>query len=92
MLSFLGSPEFQPFSVAALVMVGLLIVEVASTLIGASASSLLDSLFGLHGVHLELHHGIAPRGPETTSSGGIVHGPDRPFGTGFDSLRNSAVC
>src|SRR6516165_3127522 len=88
MWSFLASPEFQPFSIAALVMIGLLVIETASTLLGTSASTLLDSVFGLHGVHVEagLHHGIESHVPDSTSNGGIVHGPDGPFATAFDWL------
>jgi len=91
MLSFLAAPEFQPFSIAALVMIGLLVVEAGSTLIGTAASSLLDSLFGLHGVHLGVHHGIDSHAAGTTSSSGFVHGPDRPFATVFDWLNAGRV-
>jgi membrane protein implicated in regulation of membrane protease activity len=91
MLSFLVAPEFQPFSVAALVMIGLLVIETASTLIGVSTSSLLDSVFGLHGVHVELHHGIESHAPDTTSNSGIVHGTDGPFATVFNWLNAGRV-
>jgi Protein of unknown function (DUF1449) len=91
MWSFLASPEFQPFSIAALVMIGLLVLETASTMVGASASTLLDTVFGLHGVHVELHHGIEAHGPESTSNSGIVHGPDGPIATAFDWLNAGRV-
>jgi membrane protein implicated in regulation of membrane protease activity len=93
MWSFLASPEFQPFSIAALVMIGLLVIETTSTLFGTSASTLLDSVFGLHGVHVEagLHHGIESHAPDSTSNGGIMHGPDGPFATVFDWLNAGRV-
>ena len=91
MLSFLAAPEFQPFSIAALVMIGLLVIEGGSTLIGTAASSLLDSVFGLHGVHLDVHHGGDSHAVGTTSSSGFVHGPDRPFATVFDWLNAGRV-
>ena len=69
MWSFLATPGFQPFTIAALVMLGLLAIEILSTLVGVSTSTLLDTVFGMHGVHLEtdLH----------------THGPDGPFATAF---------
>jgi hypothetical protein len=97
MLAFLVAPEFQPFSIAALVMIGLLLVEAGSTLIGVPTSSLLDSVFGLHAVHLELHHGIESQGgigshgPQTTSSSGVAHGTDGPFATAFNWLNAGRV-
>ena len=91
MWSFLASPEFQPFSIAALVMIGLLVIETASTLLGASASTLLDTAFGSHGVHVELDHGIESHGTESTANNGIVHGPDGPFATAFDWLNAGRV-
>jgi membrane protein implicated in regulation of membrane protease activity len=91
MWSFLASPEFQPFSIAALVMIGLLVIEITSTLFGAAASTLLDTVFGLHGVHVELHHGIESHAPESASNSGIVHGPDGPFATVFDWLNAGRV-
>jgi membrane protein implicated in regulation of membrane protease activity len=84
MWSFLASPEFQPFSIAALVMIGLLVIETTSSLFGTSASTLLDSVFGLH-------HGIESHAPDSTSNGGIVHGPDGPFATVFDWLNAGRV-
>jgi membrane protein implicated in regulation of membrane protease activity len=91
MWSFLASPEFQPFSIAALVMIGLLVIEIISTLFGAAASTLLDTVFGLHGVHVELHHGIESHAPESAANSGIVHGPDGPFATVFDWLNAGRV-
>jgi membrane protein implicated in regulation of membrane protease activity len=93
MWSFLASPEFQPFSIAALVMIGLMAIEITSTLFGAAASTLLDTVFGVHGVHVELHHGIESHGesPESAAHSGIVHGPDGPFATVFDWLNAGRV-
>lgn len=93
MWSFLASPEFQPFTIAALVMIGVLAVEIASTLLGASVSSLLDAVFGLHGVHMELpHHGIeSHHGFEAASRGGIAPGAGGSFATAFDWLNAGRV-
>jgi membrane protein implicated in regulation of membrane protease activity len=85
-MSFLVSPAFAPFSIAALVMLGLLAIETASTLLGASASSLLESVLGVHDVHVDLHHGV-----ETDSHGGGVHAPDGVFATAFDWLNAGRV-
>lgn len=72
---FLASPAFQPFTIAALVLVGLLVVEIVSTLFGASASTMLGAMFGLHGVHAEmgLHHGAAAEASDP-AHGGSGHG------------------
>ena len=47
MWSFLIAPAFQPFTVAALVMLGLLAVEIVTALFGVAASSLLDTTLGI---------------------------------------------
>jgi Protein of unknown function (DUF1449) len=91
MSSFLALPEFQPFSVAGLVVVGLLVIETASTLLGTSASALLDTVFGLHGAHFDLHHGANPHGAGSPSNSGIVHAPDGPFATAFHWLNAGRV-
>ncbi len=44
MLEFLGAPQNLPFSVAIGVMLGIALVEFASTLLGAGVSQLLDSV------------------------------------------------
>jgi membrane protein implicated in regulation of membrane protease activity len=64
------------------------VIETASTLCGASASALLDTVFGLHGVHADLHHGIGPHAPDTDSNSVTAHGP---FGTAFDWLNAGRV-
>ncbi len=81
MWAFLIAPEFQPFSIAALVMIGLFVIETATSLIGASASSLLDAVFGLHGVHVDLHHGFESHGG-TAAHGNAAHGPAAAPGAG----------
>jgi membrane protein implicated in regulation of membrane protease activity len=100
MWSFLVTPEFQPFTIAALVLIGVLAIEIASGLLGASVSTLLDTVFGLHGVHVEaaLHHGPDASGPESSGSGpvfaahhGMPHGMTGPFGTAFDWLNAGRV-
>ena len=86
MWSFLASPELRPFTIAALVMIGILGIEVVSTLMGASASTFLHALFGLHGgVAASLDHGTATHG------GGVMHGAGGVFGTAFDWLNAGRV-
>jgi hypothetical protein len=91
MLSFLLSPEFQPFSIAGLVMIGLLAIEAISALFGAAASTALDTVLGLHGVHVDLHPGGEAQTTGAVSHGGAVHGPDGPFATAFDWLNAGRV-
>jgi hypothetical protein len=76
---FLASAEFRPFTVAALVMIGVLAIELVSMLFGASASSLLGTLLGLHGIHAEagLHHG--PDASAAAEHGGIERGSGGAF-------------
>jgi membrane protein implicated in regulation of membrane protease activity len=89
MSSFLASPELQPFSIAGLILIGLLALEIGSSLFGASASTLLDSIFGLHGVHVELSHGVEAHAAD--ADGGFTHTPDGPFATVFDWLNAGRV-
>jgi membrane protein implicated in regulation of membrane protease activity len=93
MWSFLASPELQPFAIAALVMIGMLVIEIVSTFLGASVSTLLDAVFGLDGADVELSadHGIESHGAESTSHSGVVHGADGPFATVFDWLNAGRV-
>jgi membrane protein implicated in regulation of membrane protease activity len=65
MWSFLIAPAFQPFTIAALVMLGLLTVEIVSSLFGAAASSLLDGALGLDGTDHGVTH--AADGPFATA-------------------------
>lgn len=58
MTPLLANPDLLPFSIAAAVLVGLVLVEVVSTLLGASAAAALDHVLGWHAA---LHHG----GPDT---------------------------
>lgn len=78
MWSFLIAPAFQPFTVAALVMLGLLAVEIVSALFGVAASSLLDSSLGIDTGHYDAH-------------AGSIHGVDGPLGTAFDWLNAGRV-
>jgi hypothetical protein len=91
MLSFLLSPEFRPFSVAGLVMIGLLAIETISALFGSAASTMLDTVLGLHGVHADLPHGDAPHGTGAAAPHGAVQGADGPFATAFDWLNAGRV-
>jgi len=78
MWSFLIAPAFQPFTVAALVMLGLLAVEIVTALFGVAASSLLDSTLGIDPGHYDSHTGS-------------IQGVDGPFATAFDWLNAGRV-
>lgn len=78
MWSFLIAPAFQPFTVAALVMLGLLAVEIVTALFGVAASSLLDSTLGIDPGHYDSH-------------AGSIQGVDGPFATAFDWLNAGRV-
>jgi hypothetical protein len=99
MWSFLALPAFQPFTIAALVLIGVLAVEIVSTLFGASVSALLDAAFNLDGAGVEAggHHGLeapggieahageaGPRGEITPAQGGAL-------ATAFDWLNAGRV-
>jgi len=78
MWSFLIAPAFQPFTVAALVMLGLLAVEIATAVFGVAASSLLDSTLGIDSGHYD-------------TQAGSIQGVDGPFATAFDWLNAGRV-
>jgi hypothetical protein len=83
MWTFLVLPAFQPFTIAALVMIGLLATEIVSALFGASVAHFLDGVFNLHGLHVEagLHH-----------DSGVDHGAgSRPLASAFDWLNAGRV-
>jgi membrane protein implicated in regulation of membrane protease activity len=88
---FLASPPFQPFSIAALVMVGLLAVEVVTTLLGASASALLSNVLGLHGVDLDAAAHHAGGVDHAALHNGVAHPPEGWFGTVYDWLNAGRV-
>lgn len=78
MWSFLIAPAFQPFTVAALVMLGLLAVEIVTAVFGVAASSLLDTTLGIDTGHYDTH-------------AGSIHDVDGPFATAFDWLNAGRV-
>ena len=88
MWSFLVAPEFQPFTIAALVMLGMLAIEIVSTLFGVAASTLLDSILGLHDIHVGASESQTL---ESAPDGGVVHGSGSPFATAFNWLNAGRV-
>jgi membrane protein implicated in regulation of membrane protease activity len=94
---FLASPEFQPFTIAALVVIGVLAVEIGSTLFGVAVSSLLDAAFGFHGAHFP--HGIDSHGASHIEShaaasaphGWFAYGAGGALATAFDWLNAGRV-
>src|SRR5580658_8679355 len=91
MSSLLTLPEIQPFAIAGLVVIGLLAIEIVSTLFGSSASSLLDAILGLHGAHIELGHGIELHAADHGADSGIVHVPEGPLAGAFYWLNAGRV-
>jgi hypothetical protein len=91
MSSLLYLPEFQPFAVAGAVVIGLLLLEIAGTLLGSAPSSLLDGAFGLHGVHFDLHHGADSHGSDAASNRVAVAAADGAFAGAFHWLNAGRV-
>ena len=94
MFDYLAAPGFQPFTIAALVLLGLCAVEGVSLLIGHSLSGLVDSL--LHIDHPDIHFDIhAPdhiplgHAEADSSDGDLAHG--NYFGTFYDWLNAGRV-
>ncbi|MDQ0469797.1 OB-fold-containig protein [Labrys wisconsinensis] len=61
-MDLLLTPETKPFGIAALILCGLVAIELAGLIIGISASSIIDKGFGGHveghpGAHPEAHEG-----------------------------------
>jgi hypothetical protein len=91
MLSYLAAPGFQPFTIAGLILLGLLAVEIASLLVGHSASHLVDVMFGFHGAEIDAdgHGGTSHIG--TGHAGIHLHGGDGVFATIFDWINAGRV-
>jgi hypothetical protein len=53
MIASLTAPYFAPFTTALVVLIGLVVIEGVSSLVGKSASSVMEHLFGDHG-HADL--------------------------------------
>jgi membrane protein implicated in regulation of membrane protease activity len=93
---FLASPEFQPFTIAALVVIGVLAVEIASTLFGVALSALMDAAFGFHGSFphgMDSHTGphIESHAAASAPHGLFAHGAGGAFATAFDWLNAGRV-
>ena len=56
MFAFLVQEEFRPFTVAALIVLGLLVIEAGGMLVGASLSHVLQGAFGAHAPHVPVSH------------------------------------
>lgn len=98
MLSFLTAPGFQVFSIAGLVLIGLLVIEAVSLAFGSSIAAMVDGLFQLDSpdvhmpdAHIEvgIEHHAGPLGGH--GAGPDVHGGDGVFGTVFDWLNAGRV-
>jgi membrane protein implicated in regulation of membrane protease activity len=100
MFAYLAAPGFQPFTIAALVLLGLCILEGASLLIGHSLAGLLDNLLHIDhpDIHLDMHapdhlplaHADA-QGGDTQGGGGADQPQGNYFGTFYDWLNAGRV-
>lgn len=68
MMTFFAHPDVAPFSIAALALLGLLLIEIVTLLMGKPLSALLDHAVGHDGVHLDHGH--------VESAGGFDHALD----------------
>ncbi|TWT06060.1 OB-fold-containig protein [Reyranella sp. CPCC 100927] len=98
MLDFFTHPDVAPFSIAALALFGLLLIELVTLLAGKPLSALLDHAVGHDGVHLdhghvEIHGGTAL--DHAVDHGAQVAKPDGQqqgmFGTALDWLNAGRV-
>jgi membrane protein implicated in regulation of membrane protease activity len=93
MMDFFTHPAVAPFSIAALALFGLLLIEVVTLLLGKPLSALLDHAVGHDGVHLD--HGHVEMG--TGLDHAIDHGAkpeghhQGAFGTALDWLNAGRV-
>jgi len=88
MFAYLAAPGFQPFTIAALVLLGLCAIEGVGMLIGHSISSVVDSLFHIDHPDVDADHAGALHAGE-------LHAGDAPhgnlFGTFYDWLNAGRV-
>jgi hypothetical protein len=98
MLDFFTHPDVAPFSIAALILLGLLLIEIATLLAGKPLSAVIDHAVGHDGVHLDAGH-VEPAGG-TALDHAIDHSPHgaKPegqhqgaFGTALDWLNAGRV-
>ena len=93
MMDFFTHPAVAPFSIAALALFGLLLIEIVTLLLGKPLSALLDHAVGHDGVHLD--HGHVEMG--TALDHAIDHGAkpeghhQGAFGTALDWLNGGRV-
>src|SRR5262245_14480697 len=93
MMDFFTHPAVAPFSIAALALFGLLLIEIVTLLLGKPLSALLDHAVGHDGVHLD--HGHVEVG--TALDHAIDHGAkpeghhQGAFGTALDWLNAGRV-
>src|SRR5262245_38889464 len=96
MMDFFAHPDVAPFSIAALVLFGLLLIEIGTLLAGKPLSALLDHAVGHDGVHLD--HGHVEVG--TALDHAVDHSPHGAkaegqhqgmFGTALDWLKAGRV-
>lgn len=89
LLEFFIGPATRPFAIAGLILIGLLVVEIASLMMGASLSSKIDALFDLDGPDVD-----GPDGAHGHFAGGGLDAPGAEpgmFGTIWDWLNAGRV-
>lgn len=96
MLDFFTHPDVAPFSIAALALLGLLLIEIVTLLAGKPLSALIDHAVGHDGIHLDhghvemgtaLDHALDP-GSHVAKPEGQSQGV---FGTALDWLNAGRV-
>src|SRR5262245_11439341 len=97
MMDFFTHPAVAPFSIAALALFGLLLIEIVTLLLGKPLSALLDHAVGHDGVHLDHGHVEAHGHAGTALDHAIDHGAkpeghhQGAFGTALDWLNAGRV-
>jgi hypothetical protein len=94
MLDFFTHPDVAPFSIAALALLGLLLIEIVTLLAGKPLSALIDHAVGHDGIHLDhghvemgtaLDHAMDHGGHDAKAAGQGI------FGTALDWLNAGRV-
>lgn len=98
MLDFFAHPDVAPFSVAALMVLGLLLIELGTLLAGKPLSAVLDHAVGHDGVHLDHGHVESASGTALDHAAEPVPHGAKPegqhqgvFGTALDWLNAGRV-
>ncbi|MCW5745914.1 MAG: DUF1449 family protein [Alphaproteobacteria bacterium] len=97
-MDFFAHPDVAPFSIAALALLGLLLIEVVTLLAGKPLSALVDHAVGHDGIHLDAGHveslpgGVLDHAIDHSPHGAKPEGQHQgPIGTALDWLNAGRV-